>query len=59
MAIAATQRQNPLAFIENTSLFGDLAEDERFTIAYLNALTSLIENGAHATVASLSTSATE
>ncbi|MBC7518763.1 MAG: mannitol dehydrogenase family protein [Microbacteriaceae bacterium] len=59
MAIAATQRENPLAFLENTQLFGDLAENKRFAAAYLAALNSLIENGAHATVASYAASPTE
>ena len=54
MAIAGVQRQNPLAFIENRLLFGDLADDERFAAAYLAALTSLFERGAHATVSSFS-----
>ncbi len=52
VAIAATQRQNPLAFIQNRALFGDLADDERFSAAYLAALTALFERGAHATVRS-------
>ncbi|WP_394771685.1 mannitol dehydrogenase family protein [Lacisediminihabitans sp.] len=54
MAIAGTQRENPLAFIQNRQLFGDLADDERFTTAYLDALTSLFERGALATVRSYS-----
>lgn len=53
MAIAKTQRDNPLAFIQNTKLFGDLATNPRFSEAYLNALNSLFENGAHATVKGL------
>jgi mannitol 2-dehydrogenase len=51
--IAKSQRQNPLAFIENKSLFGDLATDKIFKNAYLEALNSLFENGAHKTVQSL------
>ena len=31
VAIALTQRQDPLAFIRNERLFGDLVESERFT----------------------------
>ena len=54
VAIAGTQRENPLAFIQNRQLFGDLADDERFTTAYLAALTSLFERGALATVRSYS-----
>jgi mannitol 2-dehydrogenase len=51
--IAKSQRQNPLAFIENQSLFGDLAQNAAFKTAYLSALNSLFENGAHKTVQSL------
>jgi mannitol 2-dehydrogenase len=51
--IAKSQRTNPLAFIENESLFGDLAKNKTFSTAYLAALKSLFENGAHKTVQSL------
>jgi len=51
--IAKSQRENPLAFVQNTQLFGALAEDERFTKPYLAALSSLYKNGAHATVSAL------
>jgi mannitol 2-dehydrogenase len=51
--IAKAQRENPLAFIENRSLFGDLAGDKIFRTAYLEALKSLFENGAHKTVQAL------
>jgi mannitol 2-dehydrogenase len=51
--IAKSQRSNPLAFIQNESLFGDLAKNEQFSSAYLNALNSLFEHGAHKTVQSL------
>ena len=54
VAIARTQRENPLAFIQNRRLFGDLADNERFKAAYLSALKSLWERGAHATVRSFS-----
>lgn len=47
--IAKNQRKNPLAFIQNKALFGNLAEDPRFTTPYLAALTSLHEKGAKAT----------
>ena len=50
--IAQSQRENPLAFIQNKKLFGNLSEDDRFTVPYLAALNSLFTNGAHATVAS-------
>jgi len=51
--IAKSQRQNPLAFIENESLFGDLAKNQTFKTAYLSALNSIFEVGAHKTVQSL------
>ena len=37
-------------FIEDRELFGDLADDERFTSAYREALSSLHEHGARATL---------
>jgi mannitol 2-dehydrogenase len=51
--IAKSQHQNPLAFIQNKKLFGDLAENEAFRTAYLEALNSLFEKGAHKTVQAL------
>ena len=51
--IAKTQRQNPLAFIENQSLFGDLAKNQIFASAYLEALTSMFEVGAHQTLVNI------
>jgi mannitol 2-dehydrogenase len=52
-AIARRQREDPDAFIANRDLFGDLVEDERFTAAYREALRSLHERGARATLQSL------
>ena len=51
--IAKSQRTNPLAFIQNEGLFGDLAKNKTFSTAYLAALESLFKNGAHKTVQSL------
>jgi mannitol 2-dehydrogenase len=48
--IAQSQRENPLAFVENRSVFGDLARQPRFTEAYLWALNSLHADGARATL---------
>jgi mannitol 2-dehydrogenase len=48
--LAKSQRQHPTAFIENTKLFGDLAQNERFVEAYLEALTMLFTKGARDTV---------
>jgi mannitol 2-dehydrogenase len=50
MAAAARQRDDPLAFISDRELFGDLVDDERFVGAYLAALRSLHERGARATL---------
>ncbi len=52
VAIAQTQRHDRLAFIRNATLFGDLADNVRFTTSYVAALDSLIDHGAHATLSS-------
>jgi len=46
VSIAKTQKGNPKAFIENKQLFGELADEPRFTLPYLSALGSLHEVGA-------------
>ncbi len=53
MAAAARQKDDPLAFVEDEQLFGDLARHERFTTAYAAALSSLHEIGARATLTRL------
>jgi mannitol 2-dehydrogenase len=50
MALAATQHDEPLAFLTQRDLFGDLIEHERFVEPYLLALRSLHERGARATL---------
>ena len=50
---AQRQRQNPLAFIENRDLFGDLVDNERFVGSYRSALDSLHDRGARATLEGL------
>lgn len=50
--IAKSQRENPLAFVQNKKLFGNLSEDDRFTVPYLDALHSMFTRGAHETVSS-------
>ncbi len=50
MANARRQREDPLAFVADRELFGDLVDDERFTAPYLAALASLHERGARATL---------
>ncbi|MGY1636130.1 mannitol dehydrogenase family protein [Geodermatophilus sp. SYSU D00742] len=52
-AAARRQRQDPLAFLADRELFGDLVDDERFTRPYQAALTSLYERGARATLETL------
>jgi mannitol 2-dehydrogenase len=51
--LARRQRVDPDAFIGNRELFGDLAQDERFAEEYRQALASLHERGARATLQSL------
>jgi mannitol 2-dehydrogenase len=50
MARARAQTTDPLAFLRDPSLFGDLVEEERFTTPYLAALRRLHEKGARATL---------
>jgi mannitol 2-dehydrogenase len=50
-ARAAAQRENPLAFVENREIFGDLAANSRFVDAFTEALASLAAQGARATLA--------
>ncbi|GAA1840011.1 mannitol dehydrogenase family protein [Microlunatus capsulatus] len=51
--IAARQQEEPLAFVANRRLFGDLADEPGFTEPYLAVLGSLHERGARATLESL------
>jgi mannitol 2-dehydrogenase len=53
MPIARSQHENPLAFLENRAVFGDLVNQPRFVEAYLWALESLHRDGAHATLEAL------
>jgi len=50
MARARRQAQQPLAFLDDRDLFGDLRERPEFTGLYLEALRSLHEHGARATL---------
>ncbi|SEQ01743.1 mannitol dehydrogenase family protein [Microlunatus flavus] len=52
-ALAQQQQDDPLAFVKNTDLFGDLAEQETFTKPYLATLASLHEHGSRATLENL------
>jgi mannitol 2-dehydrogenase len=49
-AAARRQREDPLAFLRDREVFGDLVDEPRFTEAYLAALASLHDVGARATV---------
>jgi mannitol 2-dehydrogenase len=51
--LAKSQRENPMAFITGTDVFGDLAAQPRFVEAYLWALNSLHRDGARATLQAL------
>jgi mannitol 2-dehydrogenase len=51
--LARSQRLRPTAFIENTALFGNLAQVPRFVEAYRSALDSLHTRGARATLEAL------
>ncbi|HEX5253386.1 MAG TPA: mannitol dehydrogenase family protein [Mycobacterium sp.] len=51
--IARSQRDNPVAFLANRSVFGDLVDHERFRESYLWALDSLHRKGARATLRAL------
>ncbi|HEY6740892.1 MAG TPA: mannitol dehydrogenase family protein [Lapillicoccus sp.] len=50
MAAAARQQDEPLAFIRDEQLFGDLASNERFAEAYRRWLDSLHQAGARSTL---------
>ncbi|GIH19473.1 mannitol dehydrogenase family protein [Rugosimonospora africana] len=56
MAVAARQRESPLAFLRQRELFGDLADSQRFVADYRWALDSLIRDGARATLSALAAS---
>ena len=53
MARARQQRDEPLSFVANAHLFGDLAEHGAFTAAYLDALDAFHRLGARATLEQL------
>ena len=56
--LAAQQRDDPLAFVKNRELFGDLAGEPDFTEPYLNALNSLRTKGSRSTLEALATRST-
>ncbi|SON59289.1 Polyol:NADP oxidoreductase [Mycobacterium simulans] len=51
--IARSQRDDPIAFLENRLVFGDLVDQPRFVEPYLWTLDSLHHNGARATLTML------
>ncbi|MCC9194699.1 mannitol dehydrogenase family protein [Arthrobacter sp. zg-Y916] len=53
MTAAARNREDPLAFVSQPELFGDLASNDRFVQAYTRALASLHDAGARAAVEEL------
>ncbi|WP_410574285.1 mannitol dehydrogenase family protein [Amycolatopsis sp. cmx-4-61] len=53
MGAARRWPEEPLAFLAQRDLFGDLADDRRFVAAYITALTSLHHRGARATLRDL------
>jgi mannitol 2-dehydrogenase len=52
-AVARTQDAEPLAFVSNRAVFGDLVDDPRFTDPYLWTLQSLHSRGATKTLEAL------
>jgi mannitol 2-dehydrogenase len=50
---ARARSEDPLAFVADRELFGDLADDERFAAAYRDALASLRTLGTRATLEAL------
>jgi mannitol 2-dehydrogenase len=55
---ARRQNEDPLVFVSDRDLFGDLVDDERFVTAYRWALDSLHSKGARATLEALQKGAT-
>jgi mannitol 2-dehydrogenase len=53
VAAAQRQRSEPLAFIQDRDIFGDLVDNERFVSAYTSVLKSLHHKGARATLEDL------
>ncbi|GAA2509906.1 mannitol dehydrogenase family protein [Winogradskya humida] len=53
VAIAQRHDEDPLAFVANRELFGDLVDNERFVSTYQSVLASLHSKGARATLEDL------
>jgi len=54
--LARRQRSEPLAFVANRDVFGDLVDHERFVTAYRKVLSALHDSGARATLEDLAKS---
>lgn len=52
-ASARRQREDPLSFLKQRDLFGDLVDNDRFVTAYRRSLELLLEQGARATLVAL------
>ena len=52
---AKRQAEDPLAFIANRELFGDLVDNERFVSTYRSVLSALHAKGARATLEEIAT----
>jgi mannitol 2-dehydrogenase len=50
---AGARSEDPLAFVADRELFGDLVDDERFAVAYRDTLASLRTRGTRATLTAL------
>ncbi|WP_104044765.1 mannitol dehydrogenase family protein [Arthrobacter sp. ZGTC412] len=53
MTAASRQRQEPLAFISDREVFGDLIDNQQFVTAYSHAMENLRTRGARATLEAL------
>jgi mannitol 2-dehydrogenase len=53
---ARRQHDDPLAFLKNRDVFGDLIDNERFVSTYRSVLSSLHNKGARATLEDLAAS---
>ena len=56
IAVARSQHEDELAFLRNSSLFGNLINEPRFTEPYSATLRSLWKSGARQTIASIAAS---
>jgi mannitol 2-dehydrogenase len=53
MAAAARQREDPLAFLADRDVFGDLLDNEAFVAAYTRTLNDLHSGGARSALEAL------